>query len=323
MDQASFMGQDELGKIYGEGSWNALEQGNQQVGLANMYQNQRAQANALENEKNTLANLYSSQNDPQRIENQRLTNEGLVNTNMLGGVNARRAAANEGMQLTQDQRDFAIKASDSDLRQAEQHAQGEMQSGDPRRMAEAAKILDFTVAARTAKSKAASDLAQTQEQTRSHLAGIGMQTKAQKDINQSNIEAGKFNKKGAAAQGVAGIQQAVTSGKMTAEKAAVALFGAAMFEPDPELKKQYEQMAGQYEQFAMQQRNAQAQGKLNTGAQTGLPTRNLPPALGMPGASTPKAPVAHSLADVAKMYPGVPADKIKQAYKQKFGVDLQ
>lgn len=152
------MGQDELGKIYGEGSWNALEQGNQQVGLANMYQNQRAQANALENEKNTLANLYASQNDPQRLENQRLTNEGLVNTNMLGGVTARRAAANEGMQLTQDQRDFALKATDSDLKQAEQHAQQQMYSGDPRQVEEARKILDFTVAARAAKAKADADM---------------------------------------------------------------------------------------------------------------------------------------------------------------------
>jgi len=163
MDQASFMGQDELGKIYGEGSWGALDQGRQQVGLANLYQNQRSQANELENEKNTLANLYSRQNDPQRLENQRLTNEGLGNTNLTGGVAARRAVANEGMQLTQDQLDFATKASESDLKMAEQHAQKQMYSGDPRQIEEAKKILDFTVAARQARAKAEADLLQARE----------------------------------------------------------------------------------------------------------------------------------------------------------------
>lgn len=45
----------------------------------------------------------------------------------------------------------------------------------------------------------------------------------------------------------------------------------------------------------------------------------------VPGATpTPQkeAPKA-SLADVQKMYPGVPVDKLKEAYKRKFGVDLK
>lgn len=41
--------------------------------------------------------------------------------------------------------------------------------------------------------------------------------------------------------------------------------------------------------------------------------------------SKPQAPTQKpaTLADVQKMYPGVPADKLKEAYKRKFGVDLQ
>jgi len=92
-------------------------------------------------------------------------------------------------------------------------------------------------------------------------------------------------------KGIASIQENVRSGKMTAEKAAVALFGAAQFETDPVAKQQYEDMARQYEQFAMNQRNASAQGRVDVGAAANLPTQTLPPALGGPGAGP--APTAN------------------------------
>jgi hypothetical protein len=123
-------------------------------------------------------------------------------------------------------------------------------------------------------------------------------------------------------KGIASIQENVRSGKMTAEKAAVALFGAAQFETDPDTKRQYEDMAKQYEQFAMNQRNAAAAGKVDVGAAANLPTQTLPPALGTPPAATPAAG-EHSLTDVQKMYPGVNADQLRKAYKEKFGVDLK
>lgn len=133
-------------------------------------------------------------------------------------------------------------------------------------------------------------MALQKEQTRSHLAGVGMQTATQRDINTQNIEAGKYNKKGAIADGVAGIKQQVQSGKMTAEKAAVALQGAAMFEQDPETRRMYEEAAAKYEQFAMNQRRAMAQGKTDVGAVTGLPTTALPPTMGQSTGAKPSLP---------------------------------
>lgn len=42
------------------------------------------------------------------------------------------------------------------------------------------------------------------------------------------------------------------------------------------------------------------------------------------GGNAPAKPTQeHSLADVQKMYPGVPPEKLRQAYKEKFGVDLK
>jgi hypothetical protein len=84
----------------------------------------------------------------------------------------------------------------------------------------------------------------------------------------------------AKAKGVSSIQELVRSGKMTAEKAAVALYGAAQFETDPAEAAKLTQMAQQYEQYSMNQRNAQATGKVDVGAMANLPTQTLPPALG-------------------------------------------
>lgn len=81
-------------------------------------------------------------------------------------------------------------------------------------------------------------------------------------------------------KGVQSIQEAVKSGKMTAEKAAVSLYGAAQFETDPVEQQKLMNMAKQYEQFAMNERNAQAGGKVDVGAAANLPTVNIPSAFG-------------------------------------------
>lgn len=61
-----------------------------------------------------------------------------------------------------------------------------------------------------------------------------------------------------------------------------------------------------------------ASGQITTAPPRGAP--QLPNTSGAPAAKKPAQP---SLADVQKMYPGVPADKLREAYKKKFGVDLR
>jgi hypothetical protein len=113
----------------------------------------------------------------------------------------------------------------------------------------------------------AMDVAKLHGETSKEVARIGASSR-------EAVAAGKGNK------GVQTIADAVKSGKMTAEKAAVALFGAAQFEEDPAKQDQLLNMAKQYETFAMNQRNAQAGGKVDIGAATGLPTQTMTPALG-------------------------------------------
>ena len=137
----------DLQDLYGAGSVSALNQAEQQYGLAQQYAQGELQGQEQDIQSKTLKNMFDTQQNPQLIEQRRLENIGLGNKNTTEGVAARRAAANEGFQLSEDQRKFALTATEQDLKQADLWAQGEMQSGDPRRMNEAKRILDYTSAA--------------------------------------------------------------------------------------------------------------------------------------------------------------------------------
>lgn len=112
----------------------------------------------------------------------------------------------------------------------------------------------------------------------------------------------------------------VQAGKLTFEKAATTYKVKALLEKDPTLKQEYEGVAAQFEQANLNAKNATAQGKPDMSG-AGIATQTVTPALG--GGAAPAAPKKNSLADVQKMYPGIPADKLREAYKKKFGVDLQ
>lgn len=147
----------------------------------------------------------------------------------------------------------------------------------------------------------------------------GMTTQAMRDVANINAKA-RLDVQNAKTQDTAkSILSAANSGKLTYEKAAASFHTLSMLTEDPTEKKKYEELAAQFEQAALSKAAAGVTGKLDVGAQTGLPTQQPKTVLGGNAPAQPK----HSLADVQKMYPGVPADKLKQAYKEKFGVDLQ
>lgn len=73
-------------------------------------------------------------------------------------------------------------------------------------------------------------------------------------------------------------------------------------------------------------KNTPPAGSVDLNAAAGVPTIAPQPLPVFPGTNKPSptpAPKPASLVEVQKMYPGVPPEKIKEAYKRKFGVDLQ
>jgi hypothetical protein len=116
------------------------------------------------------------------------------------------------------------------------------------------------------------------------------------------------------------------------EEAATQLMLAAQKETDPEKKQAILEEATKFYQAQIQvvreRAEASKAGKVDVGEATGMPTVPTQPLPNVPGMAPPAAPAPASnkpasLADVQKMYPGVPPDKLKEAYKRKFGVDLQ
>lgn len=115
----------------------------------------------------------------------------------------------------------------------------------------------------------------------------GMTTQAMRDVANINA-ASRENVQGMKSSDKAGsIIEAVKIGKLTYEKAAVAFSTMADLETDPKLAAQYREMAGKYEQAALSKAAAGVTGKLDVGAQTGMPTQQPKTVLG--GNQGPKA----------------------------------
>lgn len=117
------------------------------------------------------------------------------------------------------------------------------------------------------------------------------------------------------------IVEQVKAGKLSFEKAAVAFDVMAAMSDDPEEKAKYQDLAQRYEAANLAPKTAGQTGKVDLDAQ-GIPTTQPKLALTSPQGNKP-TPKVNSLADVQKMYPGVPADKLREAYKNKFGVELK
>lgn len=122
-----------------------------------------------------------------------------------------------------------------------------------------------------------------------------------------------------------------TKDPKTAREMSNRLFRLAREEQDPEKKAVLMEEAEAFNEIAFTELSRRADAtnanKPNLPA-LGIETNPMPPTPSLPGAQPQTAPPQQtpkpaSLADVQKMYPGVPADKLREAYKRKFGVDLQ
>lgn len=164
-------------------------------------------------------------------------------------------------------------------------------------------------------SQAQQDFARLKDEYIKMIGQVQETGKETRKTRQMEIDAGRYAKSG----GKAGdILAQVKAGKLSYERAATAFEVMAMYEDDPDLKAQYLEQAQKFEQANLTSKAAGVTGKPDI-SQMGLPTQKPQPSLG----SEKNKPPTSSLADVQKMYPGVPADKLKEAYKRKFGVDLQ
>jgi hypothetical protein len=312
-----------LAQIFGQYSVAPVEYGLQQFESA---QN----ADKLNQQQALQDILFNEQNNPLKLEASRLGNEttaaGLPGIFAQSGLLQDKAAVSRGSlgeQIAGAKGAARAQLSDSDLKILENGAQQMAMSQDPQERAMGEMLL----------KQHRSVVQESEKQRQMALRQAELERvrgdEARKTQGQA-IEAGKYVRGGSG--GASDIEAALLSGKMGFEKAATATFAAAqeaLARGDEVEAERLMNLANQYNRMRVQDRQAGAratqEGKVDLGAMGGVPVNGPQPVQQFtrpnPGATTPqqKAP---SLSEVQAMYPGVPAAKLREAYKKKFGIDI-
>lgn len=172
----------------------AAYQANQQVDLAKQFQGQKYQQEQNTTNKGTLENIFSEQNNPNRVQSQILQNEGqgLLNEsqgykNRTGKLEAERGEANQQNILNADQRAAALKMSEDEMKQFDYHVSDLLRSPDAAQRAEGAKLQTYLSSYQTERRKAADELTKAGESARIHAGSA-------ERIANANIEAGRWDK---------------------------------------------------------------------------------------------------------------------------------
>ena len=141
----------DLASIYGDWNPEAHMQGRRQV-----EQNNQMQAQELE--KSSLANIFSAQQNPQLLEQQRLSNDGMGFDNMSRGVKGRHDVATEGFKLDDAKRAQALAAPEHEIKMMATKAQQMAYDPDPAIQAKGKKLMQMSQAAIEARQKHADEM---------------------------------------------------------------------------------------------------------------------------------------------------------------------
>jgi hypothetical protein len=284
------------------------------------------------NQKSLQDMMFAQQEQPLKLEGLRSTNR---------NTNATADKTELGNQFTRDTWDprvkaevakFAAEVDDAQLKQINSKLERDMMSPDPQVRAQAQKTYQFTK--EMTKFKEEESL-----KHKNKLGETGETGRQQRLTQQQAIDAGKWAPK----SGAGSASEAAMVGKMTFDKQA-GFYRARAREELAKGTPESQEAALKYfaeadlalEKFerakilAGQQNQA---GKIATGEVAQMPTHPAPQPQGFgtpqqaqgqvgPPTKNPNAAPVSNLQQLQQMYPGVPVDKLKQAYKKKFGVDL-
>jgi len=167
------------------------------------------------------------------------------------------------------------------------------------------------------------DMAKINAQGQKQLQAIGAQGANAMALQNAAIEAGKYNRSAGKSR-----DAVIENIKNPAERQGALIDAAteAMQNGDQQAAMNYMQRAQAIDQAA-RNRNASAGAQNTTIGPAGIENRSrasdVPSAIPQLGPNGPMKPQAPTLSSVQSQYPGVPADKLREAYKKKFGVDLR
>lgn len=226
------------------------------------------QQNEQDLQASQLANLFKAQNDPQLLQAQGLENQfkqaripGVQAESDMLGMNRDKQKALYDDSLQAARTKFLAEASEAHLSELEREAQRMAYSKDPTEAAQGEKLL--TMHKDMIRERNKQDAQQKRQIELERLRGKNSQ-----ELMGMQIQAGRFDKAPAGGSGGGGtIEDQIKSGKLTYEKAATALSGAAFLadlEGDSERANQYRAMADQYNQMFIAGKRAGVQAGAET-----------------------------------------------------------
>jgi len=270
----------------------ALEFGMQDMYAEKEKARQQAETTRLDQESTRLSNMYNEQMNPLKVQNQQMEND---YTSQI-----------QPIKITSELADYAKKAKQNELEMMEILARKMALSNDPKESAEGIRMMGLT-----------KEFYKIREQTDSKV-----KVEETKGDIRKEVEAVKAKLRPPKVVGGGGGPKPLGSDKIAGQVLQQAV--DAQKQGDTESANRY---LAEYEAI-------KRAGSPRIDSRAGNPTLQPDGSIGqipprpapafVPRGSAPAAkPAQHSLSSVMQMYPGVPAEKVREAYKRKFGVDLK
>lgn len=291
-------------------------QAQKQVDLANQFQQEKLLQEQNDTRAKALANMFTEQDNPLRLQERTLTNEQKDVTNRNLGVTTRINEQTEGLQLNAKQRELLKSVAMSDLEALQAHAEAAAMSPDPNIRAQGAQALQWTKTFRQEKMKEEGLDRRNQATIQGHITTTAMNNKSQKELEQMRIDAGKYSKSGVRVT----VETQLIKAKTAREKAEIleAAYFAAQAGGDEEGAQGYLSRLQQARQRAAEDANNTALGK--PGAVDPAALANLPAApraeagAGIPGSNTqPPGTGAVRVRHPDGRVGTIPANRLKEA----------
>lgn len=316
-------------QMLGMNPWAQMQAG-EQLGLANQFQQQDLQKGNLANEKASLDNLFTAQDNPNRVQERVLKNTGLEQDNGMGALKLERAQKNQKNLLDEDQRKAVLSASEDEIKQLDHHVG--LLLRDPSTHQEGLKLQELMpeILAERRKAATAMELERYKQMQETGRSIERNQTTLQAaDIGAASRVAVAGTKSG----GKGAPSATALLAKMKVPERVGQLKAMLDADENPERPGEpmsnaeriyYQSMYDQDVRTLDAKTAAQGQGIAPTvdGGRVVLQPKVAPTVGGGAPTAAPK-PQEHSLSKVQDMYPGVPPAELKRLYKKKFGVDLQ
>lgn len=266
----------------------------QQADQANQFNQTGLQQNQADLQAKTLENLFTQQNNPLKLENQRLTNTGLGIENRTKGVTADIAEGTKTEAMAAKRAELLKSASESDLNKLLADAQMDMQSDDPTVVQRGRRKMDASWGEITRRNTHSDAMEKQREELTSRekiAAGNNAATLGAARISADS----RINAVKAKNQAVTDMDFLVNTGKVPPNKASVAMYNRARAEQDPEKKAELMDAARFYERLSQTTMPAVAgqAGKIDPSSMLpDLQTRPNPSAFG--GGTQPQAPKTYN-----------------------------